>query len=238
MTMDPSRRGGYVDPRMSSPERPCPRARHIAVARPLRGRRTRSARRAGSAPGLAPAGPRALALAIALAIGVGTAGLAAADTTPTEDEEVLDRPSRALHFRGVVGLATPYGFAGGEVELAGRILAMSGGVGGGRAGGQLAAMVRARTPSRYLFFDAGLGFSGGAFSKDSLYLCIIGCNREPSPVRTAYWTNVELGAGLYLGPLHARLSLGVSRLENPGTFTEDSVVLPYIGVAAGGTLPL
>jgi hypothetical protein len=144
-----------------------------------------------------------------------------------------------LRVKGLVGLGTPYGQAGGELELAGRIFSLAVGAGAGTSGAQYAGMLRARAQGRLFFIDAGVGLASGAFSRDTLYICITGCaNREPAPVHTALWTNLELGGGVQVRWFHLRPFLGVASLNNPGTFGETRVTLPYVGLSMGLSLPL
>lgn len=164
-----------------------------------------------------------------------------ADTPPpplppaTPDTPPEPAPSSyTLHIKGLVGLATPYGFAGAELELSGQTFSLATGVGAGAFGRQLAVMVRARTPGRF-FLDAGLGFSGGNFRNTTLCLpspC------EPNPVLTATWSNLEVGAGLQTRSFHLRPFVGATILNNPRTFEQEKLILPYLGLSLGYSLPL
>jgi hypothetical protein len=139
-----------------------------------------------------------------------------------------------LHIKGLLGLATPYGFGGAELELSGRIFSLATGVGAGAFGTQLAIMARARTPG-LLFVDGGLGVSGGNFR--DYHICLNNpC--EQDPVQTATWTNLEAGGGLQFEYFHLRLFLGLTNLNNPGTFEQEFLILPYGGLSLGFSLPL
>lgn len=194
---------------------------------------------------------RRLVLAVVLATSLAAIPCHAAADAPRADPEPPSAappgpptpgatPARfQLRVKGLAGLATPYGLAGGEFELAGRIFSVAAGLGAGVSGPQFAGMVRARAQGSLLFIDTGVGLSGGAFSRDSIYVCVLGCaDREPSPINTAYWANLELGGGFQVQPFHMRLFLGASALTNPGTFGESRVILPYAGLSIGASLPL
>lgn len=194
-----------------------------------------------TAASFAPTRPLVLAAVLAAFLAAAPCP-AAADGSPSQPAPAAEDPATTsgfeLRIKGLVSLASPYGRAGGEVELAHRTFSLAAGAGAGARGPQLAGMLRARAQGSIFFVDGGLGLSGGGFSRDSLYLCITGCEDRAAPVETAVWTNLEVGGGVQLGWLHLRSFLGVGALANPGTFGESRVVLPYFELSAGFRLPL
>jgi hypothetical protein len=90
-----------------------------------------------------------------------------------------------------LGLGTPLGWAGGEIEQTlTSFLAISGGVGMGSAGPQVALMPRLRLGNLYTVVTLGAGVSYGKYRWDD------GCSPDCSPtVRTGTvtWGNLEAG---------------------------------------------
>jgi hypothetical protein len=188
-----------------------------------------------------------LVLAVALATFLAS-GPAQAQTSPSpasEDPyagappassppETLDTSPLTLHLKGMLGLGTPYGFAGAEAELAGQVFSLATGVGAGAYGTQVAVM-GARLKGRHFFIDVGLGGSGGDFR---ITVICLSTTCAPNPKRTALWSNVEVGGGLQARAFHLRAFLGAGILNNPGTFEKEEVVLPYLGLSMGFSVPL
>jgi hypothetical protein len=189
-----------------------------------------------------------LMLAVALATFLAS-GPAQAQTSPSpasEDPyagsppassppEALDASPLMLHIKGMLGLGTPYGFVGAEAELAGQVFSLATGVGAGAYGTQVSVMGRARLKARHFFIDVGLGGSGGDYR---LTVICLSTTCAPNPKHTALWSNAEFGLGLQARAFHLRSFLGVGILNNPSTFEKEEVVLPYLGLSMGFSVPL
>jgi hypothetical protein len=57
-------------------------------------------------------------------------------------------------------------------------------------------------------------------------------------VLTATWSNLEVGAGLQTRSFHLRPFVGATILNNPRTFEQEKLILPYLGLSLGYSLPL
>jgi len=141
-----------------------------------------------------------------------------------------------------LGLGAPLGWAGVEIEQTlASFLAMSGGVGMGFAGPQIAAMPRFRVGGRQSVATIGMGVSYGKFHWSDR--CSLDCTPE---IRdgTVAWGNLEGGYELrrsngfslraFAG--YGRIITGQLGCTAVGTFgcgIEDGRSLAYVGVAVG-----
>ena len=120
-----------------------------------------------------------------------------------------------LTIATVIGIGTPTGELGIEVTAAPTpYFELSGGIGRGFYGPQLAAMPRLRLPGRgHWAFTFGVGYSQGEYGDFTLF-----CFDGPCPLwrGTIQWANVEAGGELQLdGGFTLRVFGGVDLPLNP-----------------------
>jgi hypothetical protein len=116
-----------------------------------------------------------------------------ASTTPSAADVVGEFQSRPTAIYGQVGLGTPLGFAGVEVEhLVTPEYAVSVGTGYGTGGPQLAAMVRLLAGGDRSKFTLGAGVSGGGYTWED-YGSFPDDEGLPRKSGTVAWGNLEIG---------------------------------------------
>lgn len=180
-----------------------------------------------------------IVLAIALISSIATAHAAdgreyiytptseAAEDIYEVDPEDLEQPLPELGphygFIGTVGLATPVGVAGLELEVRPtRWISFGAGFGMGLTGPQFATMGRFGVPlGRIVTVRFGLGASAGPYKwfEQLVNLCLSRSVTCPDDTKTwdiAYWGNGELGVELRLKErLIGRPFVGFSHILNP-----------------------
>jgi hypothetical protein len=160
-----------------------------------------------------------------------------------DDLARADEPHLAVS--GTIGVVTPLGFGGVEVEAQlARWLGASAGIGLAASGPQVAVMVRggvAVTDLNTLYLGAGV--SGGRYHWND-FLWKSRPLFSPATDKTwerAYWANGEIGLHRQSNtPWSVRFFVGIGRLLNRDAYTctggncmtDDLEWLPYGGVAA------
>lgn len=159
-------------------------------------------------------------------------------------------PTRWHAAHGILGVATPVGTLGGELEwMVADELSLSGGIGVSGSGPQIAVMPRYQLPvGTRAWLGLGLGLSGGPYTWKEFCLGGSGCTERTATF--ALWGNAELsGAWQWRNGMSLRIFLGVGQVLNPGALTcdfydrsnyckaEDEASgerLPSFGLAYGG----
>ena len=152
---------------------------------------------------------------------------------------------RPLSLMGVVGIATPVGFAGGIAGYAvTRYLLLTAGAGLNPAGLQLAAMPRLRIAEPDAVFAMSVG-SGASFGRYRANQSTFDDGWVKAYDRAVWWNSEAAFEVRAISGLDLRLFAGYAVLLNPQGFTPcpakgpkacpdyEGTTLPYFGVALG-----
>jgi hypothetical protein len=184
----------------------------------------------------------AVALAATLTVGAASAraerGATGASTGADADSGKVPAPSPPApaaerHFRlgVVVGLLTPIGELGFELQRdVAPHLSLSGGIGAGLSGPQVALMPRVHAGEGGFRAYMGEGLSGGRF--DPQELCWQSCEDEEPPF--VVWANTEFGLEFASDTAFFRLFAGAGIVVSGDVGdSEDHPALPYGGIVLG-----
>lgn len=168
--------------------------------------------------------------------------LAARAGHAADGASLFDQKATSVYAQ--LGLGTPLGFYGGEVEqTVTSFLALSGGAGIGQAGPQVAFMPRVRLGSDTSAVVAGAGVSYGKYRYSTI--CLVFCDRSSAVFEgKVTWVNAEAALEhRWPSGLSLRLFLGAGRRVagalpctadgGCGRLRPTVLVVPYLGTALG-----